>query len=220
MIPTVAVTAAFPVPTASNPDAIFRKEKLVEIATSGGDQKKGSDESTQLRLDLAKARNDNRAKVSEDYRRREDLEACKKKWRATQAAQNKEEKKKELELLGLPESCAYLLDTAQFAMKHHQMEASSLLNQEEDQIAATYEKAVKRIIGDGSNAEGLSGAERLKQDLHARAEKNAKRAKLERTANAGVNLENAQFLKAVDKSINKDARAQIIKQNLERGTAL
>ena len=54
-----------------------------------------------------------------------------------------------------------------------------------------------------------------------RQTKNAKRAKPSETEwGAGVNAENARFLKVVEKTTSKDARAQMIKQNLERGTAL
>ncbi|HYE75693.1 MAG TPA: hypothetical protein VEF04_20280 [Blastocatellia bacterium] len=215
MIPTVTVTAAFPVPTPANPSAFFTKEKLVELNET--DEAKPLSRTSEVRQELAKARADLRSKVGEDYRRKQDFDLCKRKWRSSDAAKAKEEKLKELEALGLPESCGYMLDTAQFAMKQYrESEPAASASAPKDSDAVAYDHAVKRLASDTS----MSGAEKLQKDLQQRADRNAKRAKVARDTGEGVNAANAQFLRAVEKNTNKDARTQIIRQNLERGTAL
>jgi hypothetical protein len=214
-LPAITLEAAFPVPTPSNPNAIYRKERLVEFSASSTT---GEDNANLLKNEIAKALEDNRVKVTEDYRRRENFEQTKKKWKVEEETRWREEKKKTLDCLGLPESCAFLLDTAQFAMKQYRDAEAKGDKEPNDADAKVYQRSVKRILG---NTDGtLAGGEKLMKDLEDRAAKNEKRARLASDVNDGVNKGNARFNKSVERTMSKDARAQTIKQNLERGTAL
>lgn len=218
---------AFPVPTIDNPNAVFHKDEFIERPSSEP-ASNGGDERHQLLRELAMARADNRRKTAEDYRRTRDFEQCKRAWKLENDKNYKESKAEELALLGLPESCAYLVETSQYAWNRHRSTNASVRQhhkQEEDVDidAKVYERSLKRIIvttgkDDDSNTATTS---RLVKDLQAREERNLKRTKPDDDSTmGGINKQNAIFNKSLSRTMAKDVRAQTIKQNLERGTAL
>lgn len=221
-IEAVSRSEAFPVPTTSNPRAVFTKEKTLIVA-----EDEDVEELVGVRKDIALARNDNRAKVAEYLSRKADMEAYRKRSRDEQAKLAKAQKAHDLLELGIPETSAYMMDTAQFVARNssssHRPKSDKKVNTSEKMVrgsnneqAKLYHRTLNRVLGNDS----AQGAERLRQDVTKRADRNAKRMRNSSELKDGISAGNAQFNKALDRTISKDARAQTIKQNLERGTAL
>ncbi|KAH9261886.1 hypothetical protein BASA81_000542 [Batrachochytrium salamandrivorans] len=206
---------AFPVPTLDNPTAVFTKEEFarekVQTATTSLNERQV------LLKELALARQDNRQKTAEDYRRGKDFELCKRTWKLESDKEFKHQREMELSALGLPETCAYMLESSQYALRRRKSHAHfESRDMEQDLDAKVYEKSLERIIAQGEQ----EGGNKLVRDLAAREERNAKRTKPDFTQGDGINKQNHVFNKSLSRTMAGDARAQTIKQSFERGTAL
>lgn len=215
---------AFPVPTLDNPTAVFTQEQFARekaTAAAATTSTTSLNERQVLLKELALARQDNRQKTAEDYRRGRDFELCKRTWKLESDKEFKHRREVELSVLGLPDTCAHMLESSQYALGRRKSHAAAAHSEsrdvEQDLDAKVYEKSLQRIIAQGEQQDGAS---KLVRDLAAREERNAKRAKPDFMQGDGINKQNYVFNKSLSRTMAGDATAQTIKQSFERGTAL
>jgi len=219
--------ASFPVPTASNPNAVFVGSASRPGEDGAAPQLDASSDArrarlSEIRAQLARGRAENHARALREHEQLADPDAFRKRCKRAEAERDAAERAREAEVLGVPADRMDLLDTAAYAKRRAEESVAETLA-----AARSYEKAVQRQTARGAaGAAPESGAQTLAQHLAERhAQSVKKRAAASRSAAAAtdpyaVNRTNARFNRELGKAFGKEAQVQAIKQNLERGTAL
>jgi hypothetical protein len=221
--------ASFPVPTLSNPNAVFvdeslllQREEHIPTTTSSSNQNIRRARFNDIRTRLAKGRNANRVAVAKEYEFKVNSDSFHKKWKSDAKAREDTERNAEATALGVPKEKLYLLDTAAFAAKARAGTASD--------IPIDASEAAKRFIKTESSLQE-TGKDALSKHFIDAERKSAKRKAKRENASDGIvgmdastsiaiNPQNIKLNNQLEKTLANDPRAQTLKQNLERGTAL
>jgi hypothetical protein len=234
--PNTLELASFPVPTFQNPSAIFVDESLLlqkqeQLPTQTSLSSSSSKHDTrrirfnEIRTSLAKGRNANRLAVTKEYEYKINPENFHKKWKLDAKAREDMERNKEAEALGIPKEKLYMLDTAAYVSKLQTNNTTLNKNDEISDAARRFIKTEQTIKETGKEALEKHFAIAEHKAAKRRAKQQEKSADnvlvgLDASSSIAINTQNIKLNKQLDKTLAHDPRAQTIKQNLERGTAL